>query len=202
MSWFSDPNCEAAAIAEVAVVVYAVDLDFPSGHVRLHTGTGPLTIGGNIYTGTGTLGSISDVPERAQLTAERWDYKLSGVDPTVVPESEIDDCFGRSVVEYEVWLNPENHAVIGAETRREGTMGRVRRRDGASPVIEVSCETRLVMLEQPDGWRYTGEHQDKFFSGDLGCHLVGELDSVEVIWGGKRVQGGGEHPRLRGRSSG
>ena len=198
MSWFSDPNCEAAALAEVAAVAYAVDLEFPSGHVRLHTWTGDLTIGGNVYTGTGTLGAISDVPERAELTAEQWTYRLSGVDVTVLPESEIDNCFGRSVIEYEVWFNPETYAVIGTEIRREGTMGRVRRRDGSQPVIEISCETRLVMLEQADSWSYTSEHQADFFPGDLGCDFARELDSVEVIWAGKRVSGPPTHPRLRG----
>ena len=199
MSWFTDPNCEAAALAEVACVIYAVEMSFPSGYVRVHTGTGDLTVNGQVYTGVGTLGSISDIPDRASLTAEQWVYRLSCTDVSVVPESEIDNCFGRSVTEYEVWLNPETKAVIGYETRREGTMGRVRRRDGAQPAIEITCETILAELEQPDAWRYVTEHQERFFSGDTGCNHVRELDSVEVIWGGERVAPVG-HPRLRGRT--
>jgi hypothetical protein len=201
VSWFSDPNCEAAALAEVACVVYAADFDFPSGHVRVHTGVGDLVIGADTYSGLGELGAVSDVPDHSNLSAERWVYRLSLVDVSIVPESEIDDCFGRSVIEYEVWLNPETRATIGTEIRREGTMGRVRRSDGANPMIEISCETRLVILERPDAWRYTGEHQEKFYSGDLGCSLATEIDSVEIIWGGKR-EPATVHPRLRGRSPG
>jgi hypothetical protein len=199
VSWFDDPNCEAAAIAEHAAVAYAVDFDFPSGHVRLWTWTGELILGGNTYTGTGTLGSISDTPERTQLTSEQWTYSLSGVDPTVIPESEIDNCFGRSCTEYEVWLNPETYAVIGYEIRREGTMGPGRRRDGKDPVIQIRCETRLALLELTDGWRYTTEHQEKFFSGDLGCDFARELESKEIIWAGKRAAPN-VHPRSRGRT--
>lgn len=189
MSWFDDSNCEAAAMAERCAIAYAVDLDFLSGHVRLHTWTGDLSINGQTYLGVGKLGAISDIAERVQLVSERWRYRLSGVDPSVVPESEIDNSFGRSVTEYEVYLNPDTYAVIGYETRREGTMGSVRRSDGRDPIIEVSVNNRLSMLEQPDGWRYITEHQEKFYSGDLGCDHARALDSIEVIWGGRRVGG-------------
>lgn len=191
MSWFTDPNCEAESLKEHATIAYAVDMDFPSGHVRLATWPGNLVILSNTYIGIGNLGSVSDIPESVELTADRWTYVLSGIDPTVVPESEIDNCFGRSVVEYEVWLNSDTHAVIGYEIRREGTMGHVRRRRGRDPVIQVDCETSLVILEQTDGWLYTAEHQAEFFTGDTGLNQVRELGSKEVIWNGGRVQAGG-----------
>ena len=190
MSWFTDANCEAASLLEHAQKSYAVDFDFPSGHVRLHTGLGDLTLDGNIYTGVGTLGAIETISERAQLTSERWTYSLSGVDPSVIPESEIDACFGRSVTEYEVYINPDTFAVIGKEINREGRMGRVRRKDGDSPIISVSCENRLVILEQADGWRYTDEHQQQFFAGDTGCDQVKYLETIDVLWGGLKVAPG------------
>jgi len=199
MSWFTDANCEAESLKDHVCLAYAVDLDFPSAHVRVGSWSGDLIIGGNVFTGVGTLGSVSNVPERAQLTTERWVYMLSGVDPAVVPESEIDNCFGRSVIEYEVWINPATFAVIGTEINREGTMGRVRRRDGGEPCIEVSCETRLVILEQADGWRFTTEHQEKFFSGDLGLDFVRRMESITLNWGGHVVPEyipGVSHPRF------
>lgn len=190
MSWFSDANCEAAALLEHAQKSYAVDFDFPSGHVRLHTGLGDLVLDSNTYTGVGTLGAIETVPERAQLTSERWTYSLSGVDPAVIPESEIDNCFGRSVVEYEVYINPDTQAVIGKEINREGRMGRVRRRDGDQPLISISCENRLAILGKANGLRYTDEHQQNIFPGDLGCDQVKFLETIEVIWAGGRVDPG------------
>src|SRR5687768_15781730 len=112
MSWFTDPLCEAEAMKEHATMAYCVDLEFPSGHVRCTTWPGDLVIASYSYTGGGLLGYVSDVPETAQLTADRWTYKLSGVDPSVVRESEIDNCFGRRVTEYEVWLSSDTHAVV------------------------------------------------------------------------------------------
>lgn len=198
MSWFTDPNCAAAAALEHVAIAYCVDFDFPSGHVRLGTWSGSLIVNGQVYLGVGGLGSISNVPEKVALASERWSYLLSGVDPSVVPESEIDNCYGRSVTEYEVWMNPTTYAVIGFEINREGRMGRVRRRDGGTPIIEVNCQTRLAILEQPDSWRYTTEHQAQFFAGDTGFDQAKELESVEIIWGGKRVEPGGYSPTYRG----
>lgn len=187
MSWYNDPNCEAASQSEHAAMAYAVDMDFPSGHVRLCTWTSPLTIDSNVFEGIGQIAKITSPPDRARLTTERWSYGVANIPVSVVPESEIDNCFGRSVVEYEVWINPETHAVIGYEINREGTMGRVRRTHGGpAPEIEVGCETRLVILERADGWRYTSEHQAKFFSGDTGFDEVRKIESIEILWGGFR----------------
>jgi hypothetical protein len=197
MSWFTDPNCEAECMKAHAAIATAVDFDFPSGHVRLGTWLGNLVIGGNTYLGVGSLGSIQETAQGVQLVAEQWSYQLSGVDPAILPESEIDNAFGRSVVEYEVWMDPVRWTVIGTEINREGTMGRFRRLDGGQrPLIEVTVDTRLSMLEQTDGWRYTTEHQAKFFSGDLGCDFARRNDSIEIIWGGYRVLPGGIVPNL------
>lgn len=190
MSWFTDANCQAAAELEHAQKCYAVDFNFPSGHVRLHTALGDLVLDGNTYIGVGTLGTVESIPERAQLTSEKWTYSLSLTDLTIIPESEIDNCYGRSVTEYEVYFNPDTFAVIGKEINREGRMGRVRRTDGKSPVILVSCENRLAILEKANGLRYTDEHQQNLFSGDLGCDQVKFLETTEVLWGGYRVDPG------------
>jgi hypothetical protein len=188
VTWFADPNCEAAAIAEHCVLAYAVDFDFPSGHVRLATWVGDLVIGGNTYTGLGKLGSVSAVADRASLASERWTYSVTGVDPSIIPESELDNCYGRSVAEYLAFINSTTHVVIGTETLREGSMGRSRRKDGGVPVIEISCETRNAVLNQPDGYRYTTEHQvTYFFASDLGCDFTRKIDSLDLIWGGYKV---------------
>lgn len=187
MSWFTDANCEAESLKEHVLIAYAADLEFPSGHARVWTGTYDIVIASNTYTGGGRLVSASSMAEQVQLSSERWTYQLSGVDPTLVPESEIDNSYGGTVTEYELWINPQTFALIGYEINRECTIGRVNRRDGSSPIIEVNCESRFVMLEQPDGLRYTDEHHQKyFFSGDKGCEFTRGIASIDIIWGGVR----------------
>lgn len=202
MSWFTDANCLAASLLEHALIYYAVDFDFPSGHVRLHSGMGDLTLDSNVYTGVGSIAGISGGSDKAALVADRRVYTLSHVEPSAYPESELDNCFGRSVTEYEVWIHPETRAVIGKEINWEGRISKPRRRDGAVPLIEIHCENRLVTLEDADSWRYTSEHQAKFFTGDTGLDQVKENDAVDILWGGKPVVAGGLLNLPRFRNSG
>jgi hypothetical protein len=204
MTWNTDANVQAEAAKEHALVVLAASLVFPSGTVRLTNYTAELSIGGNTFipgynAEGGLLVFVKEPVERAELYAERWTYQLAGVDPSVLPESEIDISYGGAVIEYEVWLDPATRTMVGYEVRREGSISKVRRRDGDEPLIEVDCEHRLVVLEEADGLRYTDEHQQQyFFSGDLGCAFTRELDSVEVIWNGKRIDpGDGPYYRQR-----
>lgn len=205
MTWFTDANCAAAALRENAMLGYAVDLEFPSGHVRITTWQGGVTIGADSFVpGYNEAGDIlvamKEPTERAQLYAETWTYQLAGVDPSVIPESEIDNSYGGAVIEYECWFDPDTRALIGYEERRRGTISKMRRRDGDEPLIEVDVENELVMLEDADGWRYTGQHQDQFFPDvprDQGCDVTAGLESKEIIWGGHRALAGILMPLIR-----
>lgn len=184
MTWFADSNAAAEVLKPHNLLVIAVDGDFPSGHLRLSTWLAPLTINGQVFTAAASLGSVPAVAENMQLTADTRVYQLSGVDPAVIPESEIDNCFGRSWTEYLVWLDATSHQVIGWEINFEGRMDKIQRNDGASPMVEVSVEHRLVILDVADGWCYTDTHQHQFYFGDTGLDQVANNGSVEITWGG------------------
>src|SRR5262245_57799861 len=101
----------------------AVDLDFPSAHVRLWSGLGTIQINGNDYLGSGQMGSVADVPDGTKLVGEEMLYRLTGVDPSIVSEADIDGCFGRSVTEYFGFLTETGQLVAAPEVRREGRIG-------------------------------------------------------------------------------
>lgn len=184
MSWFADSNNQTENAKAHVTLAIAVDADFPDGHVRLCTWLAPLLINGQTYQAVASFGSVTQNPENNQLTADTRVYRLSGVDPAVIPEAEIDNCFGRSLTEYLVWIDSATRAVIGWEINFEGRMDRVSRVDGDSPAIEVSVENRLVLLDQADGWCYTDQHQQKYFPGDVGMNQVQFAGSVQITWGG------------------
>lgn len=187
MSWFQDSSAESEAQKPHNVLVIAVDGDFPSGHLRFSTWLAPLTINGQTFTAVASLGSVPAVAENMQLVADTRVYQLSAVDPAVIPESEIDNCFGRSWTEYLVWIDTSNHQVLGYELNFEGRMDKIQRKDGASPVIEVSVEHRLVILDSADGWCYTDTHQQQLQPGDTGLNQVASNGSVEITWGGGKA---------------
>lgn len=193
MTWFVTSANETEAAKEQYHLFIAVDFDFVGSHLRLWTGTGTLQIGGNNYTGAGDLARIQFNPERSNLTVERKVYQLSGVDPALISESDIDSSFGRPVTEYFGFLNHETQALLATpEINFEGEVSGISRKDGAEPLIECSAEHRLVLLDRTDEWRFTHEHQQQFYPGanDLGLNQMKSLGLNEVLWGGFRVQAG------------
>lgn len=188
MTWFASGVNEVESQRSHYLPFIAVDFDFPSGHIRLWTGIGDLPLLGNTYTGIGDLAKIDGESESADLNLQRRKYILSGVDPTSVDESDITDSFGRSVTEYLGFLDPETRALIATpETYWEGRIDSIRRVDGENPIIEVSSEHRLAILDRTDQWRYTHEHQQQFYpsGGDLGYDQVNAIALKKVVWGGK-----------------
>ena len=202
MTWFSSSANETEAARDSGIFMFlAVSFAFPSGSVYFWTGIGDLVIGANTYLGAGQLGEISKAPDRVGLTAERKTYKLSGTDPSIVPESEIDDSFGGSIVEYCGFINQSTGALVDTpEINWEGRIDSIQRQDGYEPAIIVNAEHRLITLDQVDGWRYTHEHQQRFYAGDDGFSLVKSTQTKEILWGGKRVVVGstprGNHGRI------
>jgi hypothetical protein len=198
MSWFASSTNETEAAKEHYLMFIAVDFDFPSGHIYFWSGIGNLTIGANTYIGTGDLGAVSMPEERSSLTFEPKVYQLSGVDPALIPESDIDDSFGRSVVEYFGFLNTTTRTLLDTpETNWEGRIDSIRRVRGSRPLIEVKAEHRLALLDQSDDWLFTHEHQQQFFAGDLGFDRIPSLELKELKWGGVTVTPGrgGREPR-------
>lgn len=187
MTWFEDSDAAAEALKPHNVLAIAVDGDFPSGHLRLSTWLASFDLSGDTFYSSAGLGTVPSVEENTQLVADTRVYQLSGIDPAVIPESEIDNCFGRSWKEYLVWLDATTHAVVGYELNFEGRMDKIDRKDGPQPTIQVSVEHRLAILDEADGWCYTDAHQKSFYSGDTGLDQVAKNNSIEITWGGGQV---------------
>lgn len=187
MTWFDNSLNETESAKEHVAFFIAVDFDFPSGHVRVWSGARSLTIDGNVYTGVGSMGKVSSAPENNRLVAERKTYQLAGtgVDPALVSETDIDGCFGRSVTEYFGFLDKNGALVDDPEINWEGRIDQIARVDGASPVVEVNAEHRLIVLDEADGTRFTDEHQQRQFPGDLGFNQESTIENKVAVWGGK-----------------
>lgn len=196
MTWFQQSANETQAASEHYDMFLAADFDFTSGHVRVWTGFGVLTIDGNTYLGMGEFGAVSSAPERSNLVVERKIFRLSGapVNPALVLETDIDASFGRSVTQYLGFLNKQTRQLLATpEIDFEGEISNIRRIDGSEPAIEVNAVHRLRMLDQVDGWRYTHEHQLRFYPAspiDIGFKEMPTNESKEVLWAGRRVIAG------------
>jgi len=203
MSWFALSANEVEAGKEHVALFVAVDFDFPSGHSRVWSGMGDLTFGGNTYSGLGQLGKIEVPTEGVGLDAQTKKYQCSGVDPALMLESDIDYSYGRSVTEYFGFFDTETGKLVAVpEINWEGRIDSIRRVDGKEPIIEVSAEHRMVLLQRNDLWRYTQEHQDQFYPGDNGFDQVTVIQLKKVIWSGKNTDPGTIAPYMPYRGFG
>jgi hypothetical protein len=194
VTWFTDSNVEALYDLEHMIEALAIKAEFPSGDVLLTTWPAGLTLGSDTFLsapGLSNIVQVEEAEETAQRIFEPRVYSISGVDLSVIPESEIDDSYGSAWTEYLIGINPDTYQVVGYEESWAGYIGRMRRLDSLTPVIQVHVNHRLAALDQADGYRRTHEHQQQFFSGDRGYKKVKGLGAEEIIWGGHRVIPGG-----------
>lgn len=207
MSWFDSAANQAAAARKSGVgLAIAVDFDFPSGHTRLSTWSGPLTIGGNEYVGMGALGSVATLRDGIGLDAQRRAYKLqlktdngASVPLASIPESELRASRGRAVAEYLCFIDVDSGQLIDEpEMPYEGLVSSAQRVSGATPSVQIVTVSRLIFLEKTDGWRWTDSHQQgAFYNLDLGFQYVDRNDKLDISWGGILVRPGtppGGHP--------
>jgi hypothetical protein len=191
MSWFTDSNVAALYDLEHMIEALAVKAEFPSGDVLLTTWPAGVEINGDNYTSVAGLVEIEEVEETAQRIFEPRVYSISGVDLSVIPESEIDDSYASAWTEYLIGIDPSTYQVVGYEESWAGYIGRMRRLDSLTPIIQVHVNHRLAALDKADGYRRTHQHQQQFFANDRGYLKVKGLGSQEIIWGGNRVTPGG-----------
>lgn len=164
-------------------VFYAVDLAFDSGNMRLWTGYGNKTIGGQTYTGTGNLLTIDGLEEASDLSARGTTLTLNGLDSTIINYALTEEYQGRLVTIY--WG-------VGSETVEvfSGYMDKMTIQDAAeSATISLTVESRLIALERPNIRRYTreshaGVRTAKGLSGsDTFFDWVTKLQDKQIVWG-------------------
>jgi hypothetical protein len=174
----------AAAAGNVTPALLAY-FDFSGGEVRLWSGIGDLSWGGNTYTGAGDLVQVDPVQETNEVRANGLSFRLNGMPSAMVTRILGEHYRGRSC---KLWLALfDASAAIIADPLLlfSGRMDQCLLDDtGESCSITVAAESRLLDLQRPRERRRTDEDQRGLFAGDLGFAYVSGLQDREVVWGG------------------
>ena len=164
-------------------VFYAVDLAFDSSNIRLWTGYGDKTINSNTYTGSGNLLTIDGLEEASDLSARGTTLTLNGLDSTIVTYALTEEYQGRLVTIY--WGVGNNTVEVFS-----GYMDKMTIQDSAEgATIQLTVESRLIVLERPNVRRYTreshaGVRTAKGLSGsDTFFDWVTKLQDKQIVWG-------------------
>lgn len=180
----------------VAGVAWLVELDFTGGTVRLTTAPVPITVGGDTYTGLGSLLGVSALAESEDANAERVTLTLSVVDTAMLASvlGSASTYRGRAVRLYLHLLDATFSPVGTRVLRWAGHMepARVRRSsggEGASGAIELPCSrSGLFRARNYQGLRITHAQQLQRHPGDLGLQYLQDLIEKPALWLSKRFQ--------------
>lgn len=130
---------------------YAVKLNFVTSTLLFWTGYGNKTINSETYIGTGNLLNIEGLDEVSDLSSRGAKITLSGLDNTILTYALTEQYQGRLVEIY--W------GVKGVSDVAEvfsGFMDQMSINDtGQTSTIQLSVESRLIVLERPIPRRYT-----------------------------------------------
>lgn len=184
MTAYASAGNQSAAEAVHAELVHFVEMDLPSGYLRLHTRTGTLAIDGNNYTGIGQLGSISDVGEDAMLRPQGVTFTLSGVDAALITAARTEAYHGRTVTVYRGFLNVTTLALVATpEVAFRGIMDKMSIELGqGSGSITVSAEGELARWQRHSGLLYSSESQREIYPSDKGFDNVPIIQQRSVNW--------------------
>jgi hypothetical protein len=87
-TWADRPHCP---------YVLLVEFDFASGFVRLNSGVRTYQHNSNNFFALGTFGSIGNVRENGNLSPEKLEFQLSGVNNSLVGVTLTEDYHNRPV---------------------------------------------------------------------------------------------------------
>lgn len=185
-------SANAAELAKPnAQICIAVDMDFPSGHLRLHDGCGSLTINGNTYEGTGKVLLAGAIEESVDVIAKPITLTLSGVDADLITIARAGGYQGRAITIYLAIFSLETGNLIDTpEIAWEGRMDTITIRLGQGEAsLTLNCEHRL--RREPRIARYTNQDQQLAYSGDRFFDLVPKIQGFKSKWGEKGIANDG-----------
>ena len=157
---------------------------FPSGWVRIWTGTGDIVWEDKVWTGVGTLLGLGALEETSDVVASGTTVSLSGVPPDLVSLAISE---ARQGLPGRIWLAllTEDRQIIADPV--QAFSGRLDvtelQEDGHSCTLTISYESRLIDLGTARSWRYTHENQQVLHPGDRGFEYVTAIQDQEITWG-------------------
>lgn len=193
MTVTTNAGFDTASAAPAVGVLYLVEMDFASGTMFLTNWPTNVTIGAQLYTGLGNLGSISEIKESEDGQTQTVTLELSQVNAANLSLGlgSVSNYQGRAVRIYTA-LTDVNLAVTGSPVLRfAGWMNVVKiKRDGdnAGRISMVCATGGYDVRRNPAGLRMNDSQHQARFPGELGFQYVADLIGQPTLWISKRFQ--------------
>lgn len=158
--------------------------EFASGVVRLWTGFGDLVWNGHTWAGGGNFLGVSPMEEVSGVVAAGATVNLAGVRADLIKVA-IEEA--RQGLPGRAWFGLLNDAGQVIADPAQLFVGRLDvpniNADGASVVISVSYENRLIDMDRTRQFRYTDQSQRALHPNDAGFNFVVGLQEAQITWG-------------------
>ena len=178
-------NFDTALTADVVRPFFAIDLDFDDGNLRVWTGYGDLTIGGETYLGGGDIMSISELEETGEIRANGVSIGFTALPSSIISSALNQNYQGRTMTLYFGTLDASGSIIDTPYIAFRGQMDVMNiSESGDSAQITINGESRLIDLDVPRVRRYTSEDQKIDFPTDRGLEYIADLQDKEIVWGG------------------
>ena len=151
---------------------------------RFWTGFGQITIGSDIYYGTGDLGSVGSITETQSVESRGVNLSLSGIPSNLIADAMLQDYQGQVARIYFGTLT-NGQLAVQPYLFLSGYMDVMNVLvDGSTSTITLTIENRIADLLRTKVTRYTNEDQIALFPNDLSLRFVDAIQSdKEILWG-------------------
>lgn len=172
-----------ASTAHIVRPFMAVDLDYPDGAVRLCSLPHQITIGGNVYYGSGAMGEISALEEGAENRSYGFTLSLSGIPGNWAEYLRGQDVQGRLVTVMIGFVDATYANVIGTQIITVGRMDTQDVQAGKTTAVLVSCESIAVDWERARVRRCTDIDHRARHPTDGFFKYQAAMENLSLSWG-------------------
>ncbi len=181
---FSDEMAAALASDRVTPVI-AVNIQFTSGTVYVHSGTGPLVLSGYVYQGIGALGAVDDVQESGTTSPAQLKLTLSGLDMSLLAITLNESCVGRLSEIYLIALDDVGKPLV-ANLLFRGRVTQTGATAGDTNALQYTISNIFEDWQRAFPDRYTDESHQSAFPGDRIFRYVAQMSERSIYWGSKK----------------
>lgn len=188
-----DVAVETAFDAQHVPGLMLVELDFPSGFLRLNNSGQNIDWNGSTWYAGGSLINISEIAESTDGEAHGITLQLNAVElaPISGSPSEINIVQLARAQNYQgraarVWLAPLNPTTYVPITDPvlafEGRMNKMDFRVGEDAAFALACESRFADWNRPRVRRYNDADQRSRFPADRGLEYMEQMVEKQLVW--------------------